>query len=219
MKSKAPHSSSNVPFSLRIPGGRPFTPEGAKRLATYLELLEKWSGKMNLVASRDRKRILERHLMDSLQGWEEIERRCGPISTEGRWADVGSGGGFPGMAVALAWGVPFDLYEANGKKSAFLSVVRAETGTDWITVRNRRWEEGPLETLYDGATTRATFSSWSTFEAGSARLKEGAPVFLWRSGPWNEPEGMDFPQPAEQFSYRWRDEADHDLERWIWKIT
>ncbi len=200
----------------RIPQGRTPSSDAVERLTLYLELLEKWSVKMNLVATRDRKRgrILERHLLDSLQGWEEIERRHGPFSPSMRWVDVGSGGGFPGMAIALAWKIPFDLYEANGKKASFLSVVRAKTAADWITIHNRRWEENPIEAIYDGATTRATFSSWSTFEAGWERLKAGAPAFLWRSEPYLSSKTPEFPAPEEQFSYQ----GDDAVDRWIWRF-
>jgi 16S rRNA (guanine527-N7)-methyltransferase len=83
-------------------------------LAPFLELLLRWNRTVNLIAPRDETLLWERHVLDSLQLVPFI---C-PATC--RAIDLGSGAGFPGLVLALATGVPFDLIESDQRKAAFL---------------------------------------------------------------------------------------------------
>jgi 16S rRNA (guanine527-N7)-methyltransferase len=83
-------------------------------LGGFVALLLRWNRTINLVSRRDERAIWERHIADSLQ--------LAPLLPHGvaRAIDLGSGGGFPGLILAHATGVPFDLIEADQRKAAFL---------------------------------------------------------------------------------------------------
>ncbi|OPH84680.1 16S rRNA (guanine(527)-N(7))-methyltransferase RsmG [Nitrobacter vulgaris] len=87
------------------------------RLDAYVDLLVQWQTKTNLVASSTMPQLWTRHIADSLQ-----LLTLAPNAK--RWADFGSGGGFPGVVLACALaGVEdarVDLIERNAKKAAFL---------------------------------------------------------------------------------------------------
>lgn len=89
----------------------------------FIESCRRWGNVTNLVAAGDRDRLWERHVEDSLQ-LLPLAERAGP-----RWIDLGSGGGFPGLVVAIAReGTQMTLVEANGKKAAFLADAAGNAG-------------------------------------------------------------------------------------------
>ena len=99
--------------------------ETVHRLETYGGLLAAWQQKTNLVAPSTLDQFWRRHVADSLQ--------CLALKPETTiWADLGSGGGFPGMAIAVAnAGTPerqHHLVESIHKKCAFLREVARQAG-------------------------------------------------------------------------------------------
>ncbi len=101
-------------------------PAGAQaKLLAHLELLAKWNKTYNLTAIRDPLKMVSHHLLDSLAALREL-----PLGTDaGALADVGSGGGLPGIPLAIArpqWRVT--LNDANHKKGAFLRQAVIELG-------------------------------------------------------------------------------------------
>lgn len=99
--------------------------ETQERLDRFAELFQKWAAKINLVAPSTVEQLWTRHIVDSLQ-----IRNIVPGA--GKWIDLGSGGGFPGVITAITlaekqqgW---IDLVESNNKKSSFLRMALAETG-------------------------------------------------------------------------------------------
>lgn len=95
-------------------------PEGVlKDLEALVLLLEEWQRVQNLVSRETLGRVWERHILDSLQLLPLIRSSSG-LET---WIDIGSGGGFPALPLAIALkGRPirFHLIESNGRKCAFL---------------------------------------------------------------------------------------------------
>lgn len=89
-------------------------PEGApQKLLAYLELLAKWNKTFNLTAIRDPDKMISHHLLDSLAVLPHLP--AGPL------ADIGSGGGLPGIPLAIAEPARrVALNDANQKKGAFL---------------------------------------------------------------------------------------------------
>lgn len=108
------------------------------RLETYETLLRKWQASINLVAKGTLTNVWARHFLDSVQLLEHAP------SAVDLWLDLGSGGGFPGMACAICaddYGVRarFELVESDTRKCAFIREVARQTGID-ADVRNARVE-------------------------------------------------------------------------------
>jgi 16S rRNA (guanine527-N7)-methyltransferase len=103
----------------------PVSRETLARLETYRLLLERWQAKTNLVSPGTLSEFWIRHVADSL-----LVKRIAPLAL--RFADFGSGGGFPGMVLAIVQaevsGARHFLVESNQKKCAFLRMVAHETG-------------------------------------------------------------------------------------------
>lgn len=97
------------------------TPDTTARLERFANLLRRWNATLNLVAPRDLDDLWTRHIEDSLQ--------LAPLIPSGvaRAVDLGSGGGFPGLVLALATGIHFDLIESDRRKAAFLRTAILET--------------------------------------------------------------------------------------------
>ena len=107
----------------------PVSRETEARLDRYVELLREWQVKTNLVASSTLPHLWTRHIADSLQ-----LLAIAPLAK--RWADLGSGGGFPGVVLACALAESPDtmvhLVERNAKKAAFLREALRVTGAPGI---------------------------------------------------------------------------------------
>ena len=90
--------------------------EAVSRLSSYMQLVVRWNKRINLVSKKDIDRLLERHLFDSLS----IER----FIKGDRALDIGSGGGFPGLPLAICRpDLHFTLLDRSAKRVRFLRVV------------------------------------------------------------------------------------------------
>lgn len=143
------------------------------RLVRYAELVELWSARHNLVRFRDRRELVERHLVDSLAGLRLL-------GGHGLLLDVGSGAGLPGVPLLAArpsWrGV---LLEPRQKRWAFLRLVIRELGLDARAV-DRRLEELDGEPPFDLVTSRAVGDHRGLLDwAAAGRLASGGGVALW----------------------------------------
>jgi 16S rRNA (guanine527-N7)-methyltransferase len=103
----------------------PISRETAARLEAYVDLLVRWQAKTNLIASSTLPNLWTRHISDSLQ--------LLTLAPNAKiWADLGSGGGFPGVVLACAMaempGAMVHLVERNAKKAAFLREALRITG-------------------------------------------------------------------------------------------
>src|SRR5471032_119719 len=103
----------------------PVSRETEARLDRYVDLLQEWQAKTNLVASSTLPNLWTRHISDSLQ-------LLTLAPTAKIWVDLGSGGGFPGVVLACALaetpGANIQLIERNTKKAAFLREAVRVTG-------------------------------------------------------------------------------------------
>ncbi len=91
-------------------------------LDRFADLLLRWNRTVNLIARNDEPNLWDRHIADSLQ----LIRYLPP--SPARAIDLGSGGGFPGLVLAIASGIPFDLIESDQRKCAFLREAARITG-------------------------------------------------------------------------------------------
>ncbi|AHL77586.1 16S rRNA methyltransferase [Stutzerimonas stutzeri] len=127
------------------------------QLLAYLALLNKWNKAYNLTAVRDPAEMVSRHLLDSLSVAPYVAHHGS------RWLDVGSGGGMPGIPLAILFPErTFTLLDSNGKKTRFLTQVKLELKLANLEVVHSRVEQFRPEHPYTGITSRA-FSSLSDF--------------------------------------------------------
>ena len=91
-------------------------------LESYVALLRKWNGTTNLVGAADLPLLWPRHIADSLQ----LGSIAGPLPA--RAIDLGSGAGFPGLILSIAFGIEVDLIEQDQRKAAFLREAILVTG-------------------------------------------------------------------------------------------
>lgn len=111
--------------------------ETADKLDRFLTLVLAWNRTINLVGKQDEAQLRQRHLEDSLALLPHL-----PEGFE-RAIDLGSGGGFPGLVLAIATGRHFDLVEADQRKAAFLREAARITGAP-ATVHALRIEAARL---------------------------------------------------------------------------
>jgi 16S rRNA (guanine527-N7)-methyltransferase len=139
----------------------PLPLEIVRRLDIYADLLRKWQKTINLIANSTLPQLWTRHIADSLQVSAAVpEARI--------WADLGSGGGFPGLVTAIRLaetpGAKVHLIESDQRKCAFLRNVSRETSAPAI-IHNAR-----IETIIDNLG--------EPIEAVSARALAPLPVLV-----------------------------------------
>ena len=145
------------------------------QIQQYMKILLTWNEKVNLTAIRDPLEILHRHFCECMYAAEAISLE------KGRLADVGSGGGFPGLALKIIRpGLQVFLVESNIKKVTFLAEVIRELGLNGAQVLARRYEElgeeiAPLEYICSRALGEFPgFLEWARSEQIAAKQ-----VILW----------------------------------------
>lgn len=118
------------------------------QLMAYLKLFDKWNHAFNLSAIREPAAMVKLHLLDSLS--------IAPYLEGERFIDVGTGGGLPGIPLAIRFPQKsFTLLDSAGKKTRFLFQVKQELGLDNVVVENRRVEHYHPDRGFDGVISRA----------------------------------------------------------------
>lgn len=147
-----------------------------EQLLAYLALLIKWNKAYNLTAVRDPDEMVSRHLLDSLS--------VVPFVTEAgdNWLDVGSGGGMPGIPLAILFPErQFTLLDSNGKKTRFLTQVKLELKLANLQVIHSRVEAFTPTVPFSGICSRA-FSSLEDFSNWTRHLGDGSTQWLAMKG-------------------------------------
>lgn len=124
-------------------GGLDVSRETYRRLKTYEALLRKWNPAINLVSHRTLEEAWTRHFIDSAQIFDLAPK------TARHWTDLGSGGGFPGMVIAIlaaekAPKMRVTLVESDQRKATFLRNVARETGVGAEVIAKRIEDVPPL---------------------------------------------------------------------------
>lgn len=115
-----------------------FNAEAVDKMRQYASLVKKWQKAINLVSPNTLPQIWERHLIDSAQLWPII-KACGTKSTD--IIDLGSGGGFPGIVLAIAGADSVQMIESDTRKCVFLRETARELGLVNVTVHDKRIED------------------------------------------------------------------------------
>ena len=162
--------------------------ETEARLRAYEALLLAWTKRINLIGRGDAAVVWQRHILDSAQ--------LAPLlPAEGEIADLGSGGGLPGIVLAILRPAPIHLVESDRRKAAFLR--EASRDLPHVTVHARRIEEvalpplaavtaramAPLTALLPHAARLLAPGGVAVFPKGrtaSAELTDAAPHWLMR---------------------------------------
>jgi 16S rRNA (guanine527-N7)-methyltransferase len=130
----------------------------AQKMEAYIKEIILFNSAYNLTNTSDRDELVIRHIFDSLAAWSKIAELAGTASVI---ADIGSGGGLPGIPLAAAFSLlpdfaslRFELVERMEKRCAFLENCAAILGLKNVTVVNSEAERLP-EAAYDLITFRA----------------------------------------------------------------
>jgi 16S rRNA (guanine527-N7)-methyltransferase len=139
------------------------SPAQQEQLMDYLGLMFKWNSVYNLTSLRDPMQMVTHHLLDSLAAV--------PAFSDARNVlDVGSGGGLPGIVLAIVRpDVKVSMIDTVHKKTAFLTQVKAELGLANVTVYTMRVEQLQASDKFDVITSRA-FADLSDFVNWSSHL-------------------------------------------------
>jgi len=172
-------------------------PDGAEaKLLAYLVLLDKWNRVYNLTAVRDAERMVSHHLLDSLAAVPYFQGET--------VLDVGSGGGLPGIPLAIVRpDLQVTLIDSIAKKTAFLLQAKAELGLANLQVITGRVEHFRPETGFDIVTSRA-FSDLREFITLTRHL-------LKPGGRWLAMKGLYPNEEIAQLPAGVKVSADHAL--------
>jgi 16S rRNA (guanine527-N7)-methyltransferase len=139
------------------------TPAQQNQLMDYLGLMFKWNAVYNLTSLRDPMQMVTHHLLDSLAAVPAFADAKNVL-------DVGSGGGLPGIVLAIVRpDVNISMIDTVHKKTAFLTQVKAELGLANVTVYTMRVEQLQVSDKFDVITSRA-FADLSDFVNWSSHL-------------------------------------------------
>ncbi|HEV2485989.1 MAG TPA: 16S rRNA (guanine(527)-N(7))-methyltransferase RsmG [Terracidiphilus sp.] len=128
-------------------GIAPLDAEQADRFGAYFSLFVRWNERINLTSIRDEEGILSRHFVESIACAQALPAGISTL------LDFGSGGGFPGIPIALCRPkIAVTLAESQGKKAAFLQEAIRVLGIS-AKVHAQRAEQ--LTTRFDCVTLRA----------------------------------------------------------------
>ena len=137
--------------------GLSVSPDQIEQLVAYVDLLEKWSRAYNLTAIRDRREVVDRHLIECLS--------IAPLISGNSRVDVGTGAGLPGIPLAIIEpNVHYVLLDSNGKKTRFLSEVKRALALSNIDVETTRVESWRPDRHFDAVVTRAFADLVTTLE-------------------------------------------------------
>ena len=151
------------------------TPDMAKQLDTYAIFLQEYNEKINLTAITDYEEIIDKHFYDSLLAAEK--------DLSGTLVDVGTGAGFPGVVLKIAFPeLKVILLEPLLKRCVFLEELIGKLGLQGIEVVRGRGEEYSLKhrEAYDYVTARAVTNMNKLIEICGAMVKIGGSFIAMR---------------------------------------
>jgi 16S rRNA (guanine527-N7)-methyltransferase len=154
--------------------------ECREKLLAYLALLYKWNKTFSLTALREQDKAVSHHLLDSLS--------ILPFVPDSSLLDVGSGGGMPGIPLAIVRpDLRVTLLDSNSKKTAFLQQTAIELGLNNVSVHGGRVEQYHREGGFAAITSRA-FAELADFVRLSRHLLAPEGCWLAMKGVWPRDE-------------------------------
>ena len=149
---------------------------GMARLEKFAQLLAEENQRQNLVSAGSLDSVWQRHFADSLQLLDHV-----PRETAGRWLDLGSGAGFPGLVLALARpDVELTLVESRRRRVEWLQRILAEMDLRESRVMGARLES--VDSFPAAVVTARAFAPLGKLLDLSARFSTQATVWLLPKG-------------------------------------
>jgi 16S rRNA (guanine527-N7)-methyltransferase len=171
--------------------------EAQKQLLDYMALIQKWNKVYNLTALRYPQEILTHHLLDSLSAIGPLMQQTRSLDGAFSFLDVGSGGGLPGVVIAICCPeVNVTCVDAVSKKAAFVQQVAASLKLGNLKGIHARVEtlSGPFDVIGSRAfASLPDFVNWS-----SGALADGG-VWMAMKGKLPEEEMSALPSMAQVF--------------------
>jgi 16S rRNA (guanine527-N7)-methyltransferase len=145
------------------------------RISKYVALLKRWNQTIPLTSIEDDSEILVRHFGESIFAASLL------AIDRGRLADVGSGAGFPGLPLKIAFpDLQVSLIEPNIKKCAFLREVQANLGLSGVEIVRTRYEDFPsAPDSFDFISSRALGGYKHLLLWSRTVLRPEGKVILW----------------------------------------
>jgi 16S rRNA (guanine527-N7)-methyltransferase len=163
------------------------TAQQQAQLMDYLGLMFKWNAVYNLTSLRDPMQMVTHHLLDSLAAVPAFEGATNVL-------DVGSGGGLPGVVLAIVRpDMKVSMIDTVHKKTAFLTQVKAELNLANVTVYTARVEQLQMSDKFDVITSRA-FADLSDFVNWSSHLLREGGRYIALKGVAPQDEQQRLPQ-------------------------
>ena len=158
--------------------------DGKQLIQTHRELLERWRKAMNLVGPGP----VQEHFDDCAAALRVLQTE----PPTGRWADLGTGAGFPGLVFAATFpSVELELVDSRQKRCRFLEEVLATAEWSGVMVRRQRHEE--LESgAYDGIMSRALHDPLGMVKVARRLLRPGGKLVLFMQEMAALPEAPGF---------------------------
>ena len=169
----------------------PVSRETYERLVEFEALFRKWNQRINLIARSTEQSLWTRHILDSAQ-------LAGLKPQAARWLDLGSGGGFPGLVLALIAkerGAFVELVESNRKKAGFLQATISHFDLPARVVARRIEDAHGRVAQPEFVTARALAPLGTLLELSSPWLLAGATGLFHK--------GRDYRRELEESAHRW----------------
>lgn len=157
------------------------TPEQDRQLSMLGPLYAEWNVKINTVSRKDIENLYEHHVLSSMSVAKVISFRPGS-----RIIDVGTGGGFPGIPLAILFPeVDFTLIDSIGKKIKVVEAVAESVGLKNVTAGQQRFEK--VKEKFDFVVSRAVtripqFVAWSRGKISSKNINDLPNGILYLKG-------------------------------------
>jgi 16S rRNA (guanine527-N7)-methyltransferase len=193
-------------FGLTLDAGQ------VQQISRYADLLLRWNRAIKLTAIRDPREVIARHFAETMYLTRFIELR-------GSLLDVGSGAGFPGLALRIAQpNLKVVLLEPAVKKRAFLKEVVRECGLTDVEIDGAKVESFciPRALQFDSATMRAVGQFGVVLGATASCLKASGSLYLWLTSREAQHLAADEPNFNQLFTWPAPIPVPQSREREIW---
>ena len=180
------------------------------QLIAYMLILRRWNHVYNLTAIDQPEKMVIYHLLDSLSIVPKLQGE--------RVIDVGTGGGLPGIPLAIMFPEKqFTLLDSVNKKTRFLLVAVAELGLKNVTVVNTR-VENLVDQWFDTVVTRA-FSSLELMLKLTGHLTQASGLFIAMKGKPLSDEEHNLPEGFVWLDEQILDVPGLDAERHLYRVV
>ena len=171
--------------ALKLDIGLALNDQQVDQLKQYVDLLMKWNKTYNLTAVRNTQDVIIRHIFDSLV--------VAPHISKADCLDVGSGGGLPGIPLAIVFPEQqFTTLDTNGKKTTFMQQAGIQLGLKNLAVVKSRIELFQPDIKFQQVISRA-FASIEDFVEGCASVLSDDGCLLAMKGEYPESELLALP--------------------------